>query len=293
MGGGLPRPCRDSPARPPAQLRSRRGRLVDDDRDALARARGGRAAGSGPGPGQSAQAASERRDRDGADGAAIEDAGEVVEAGGDVLDAAAVAPVALGREVDDEAREPGAGVEDEAAPGPDARARAGVPVGLEVGREAMLELEGEALAHDADAVDGIDEGLAAGGEEVALDETDHGAAPVGGRSKKDRSRPAHGRRAAVARVRKVAERRVAAWPAVSARSMPCMNAERARPRGRGRSGGGAARPRRPAARRGRRGARSAGGSASASRRRATGTRRPARNPHGRRACRSPGRGGTR
>ena len=78
----------------------------------------------------------------------------------------------------------GAGVEDEAAPGPDLAARAGVPVGVEICRETMPELEGESLAHDADAVDGIDEGLAAGVEDVALGETDHGATPGGGRSKK-------------------------------------------------------------------------------------------------------------
>ena len=44
---------------------------------------------------------------------------------------------------------------------------AGAAVGLVVGREAMPELEGETPAHDPDAVDGIDEGLAAGVEEVA------------------------------------------------------------------------------------------------------------------------------
>ena len=52
-------------------------------------------------------------------------------------------------------------------PGRTARLRAGVAVGLVVGREAVPELEGEPPAHHADAVDGIDEGLAAGLEEVA------------------------------------------------------------------------------------------------------------------------------
>ena len=92
-------------------------RFVNDDRDALAGRETVDQQGPDRGPGQSAQAASERRDRDGEDGAAAEDAEEVVEAAGDVLDAAAVAPVALGREVDDETRRLGAGVEDEAAPG--------------------------------------------------------------------------------------------------------------------------------------------------------------------------------
>ena len=121
-----------------------------------------------------------------------EDAGEVVETGGDVLDAAGVAPVALGREVDDEARRPGAGVEDETAPGPDLAARAGVAVGLVVGREAMAELEGESPAHDADAVDGVDEGLAAGREEVASGETDHGRCSWLGEDRKEQAGPAHG-----------------------------------------------------------------------------------------------------
>ena len=124
------------PASGPREARARSrdrlpaGRLVDEDGDRLAGREAVDQQGADFGPGQAAQAASERRDRDGADGAAIEDAGEVVEAVGDVLDAAAVAPVALGREVDDEARWSGGGVEDEAAPGPDlagARRRRGRP----------------------------------------------------------------------------------------------------------------------------------------------------------------------
>ena len=207
----------------------RRTGLVDDDRDALRAREAVEQQGADLRPGQSAEAASERRDGDRADGMAAKDAGEVVEAGGDVLDAAAIAPVALGREVDDETGRPGAGVEDETAPGPDRAARAGLPVGREIGREAALELERQPLAHHADAVDGIDERLAAGGEEVALGEVDHDAAPGGGRSGKSRRRAAHGRPGPGARVRKVAERRVTASSAVSARSMPCMNAERAAP----------------------------------------------------------------
>ena len=117
---------------------------MDEDRDALAWREAVDQQGPDRGPGQSAQAASERRYRDGEDGAAAEDAEEVVEAAGDVFDAAAVAPVALGREVDDETRRPGAGVEDEAASGPDLAGRAGVPVSLEISRETMPELEGEA-----------------------------------------------------------------------------------------------------------------------------------------------------
>ena len=123
----------------------------------------------------------------------------------------------------------GAGVEDEAAPGPNRAPAAGVPIGLVVGREAMPELEGEPPAHDADAVDGIDEGLAAGLEEVASSETDHGRCSWRGKMEEDRRGPAHGRPAPDASVRKVAETRVAASRALSARSMPCIQSRRAAP----------------------------------------------------------------
>ena len=104
--------------------------------------------------------------------------GEVREAGPDIADRAARAPVPLGGEVEDPAGRLEPGGEDEDAAGPDAALCAGVAVGEEGGGVAPLELQGEAAAHDADAVDGIDDGLGLLGEDVAGGETDrHGGAP--------------------------------------------------------------------------------------------------------------------
>jgi hypothetical protein len=44
---------------------------------------------------------------------------------------------------------------------------AGPPVRRVVLRERLLELQGEALAHDADRVDGVDQRVDVGAEEVA------------------------------------------------------------------------------------------------------------------------------
>ena len=97
-----------------------------------------------------------------------------VDTEGYVLDAAGIAPVALGREVDDEPGMLGAGVEDmHAARGKRAGA-AGIGIGREVFGEVLLELEREPGSHDADAVDGIDDGLAVGVEDVARGVVQHG-----------------------------------------------------------------------------------------------------------------------
>ena len=50
---------------------------------------------------------------------------------------------------------------------------AGGLVGREVRAEALLEHEGDALAHDADGVHRVDERVDAGVEQVALGESDH------------------------------------------------------------------------------------------------------------------------
>ena len=76
-------------------------------------------------------------------------------------------------------RRAGAGVEDMQAAGGELAAAAGIGAGREVGGEPALELERQAPAHDAGAVDGIEEGPAAGVVDVALDEADHGPAHEG------------------------------------------------------------------------------------------------------------------
>ena len=113
-------------------------------------------------PVETAQAAPDRRDGDGADAAAGECCGEAAKLGLDVADRAAVAPVTLGGEVDDP---PGSGatgvtgVEHEHAARPQPALGAGAAVGAEGVGVAAPELEGEAGACDADAVDGIDDAL--------------------------------------------------------------------------------------------------------------------------------------
>ena len=72
-----------------------------------------------------------------------------------------------------ESRLVGAGVDEIHEAGHDFAGAAGLGVGREVGGKASLELKGKALPHDAYAVDGIYEGLAAGGEDIALGEADH------------------------------------------------------------------------------------------------------------------------
>ena len=116
-------------------------------------------------PVEAAQAAPDRRDGDGADTVAGEGRDEAAKPGLDVADRAAVAPVALGGEVDDSPGSVAAGVEHEHAARPQPALGAGAAVGLEGVGVAAPELEGEAGARDADAVDGIDDGLGGLGEE--------------------------------------------------------------------------------------------------------------------------------
>ena len=108
---------------------------------------------------------------------AREGCGEAAKPGLDVADRAAVAPVTLGGEVDDPPGPVAAGVEQEHAARPQPALGAGAAVGLEGVGVAAFELEGEAGACDADAVDGIDDGLGRLGEDVAVRETDHDMLP--------------------------------------------------------------------------------------------------------------------
>ena len=88
-----------------------------------------------------------------------EDPGEVGETVVDVLDACFAAPVALGGEVDYEAWAAQLGcLEDEHVPGLELVVAAGSLVGAVVLGQAA-ELQGDALAHDADGVDRVDERL--------------------------------------------------------------------------------------------------------------------------------------
>ena len=114
--------------------------------------------------------------------------GEAAKPGLDVAERAAVAPVTLGGEVDDPPGPVATGVEHEHAARPQPALGAGAAVGEEGVGVAALELEGEAGGlHDADAVDGIDDGFGRLGEDVAVRETDHGMLPSSRRRASDQA----------------------------------------------------------------------------------------------------------
>ncbi len=105
---------------------------------------------------------------------------EVVKTPLDVGEPGGRSPVALGGEVDDEAR-PG-----DHASRPhvhetelEAVVLCGARVTPEHLRVGALELQRDALAHDAHGVDGVDEGVHVGLEEIAVRQRDHAALPHG------------------------------------------------------------------------------------------------------------------
>ena len=107
-----------------------------------------------------------------------EGCGEAAQPGLDIADRAAVAPVTLGGEVGDPPGCGAAGIEQEDSARPQPALGAGAAVGEEGVRVAAPELEGEAGACDAEAVDGVDDGLGRLGEDVAVRETDHDMLPI-------------------------------------------------------------------------------------------------------------------
>ena len=89
------------------------------------------------------------------------------------------APVSLGREVDDEAWQcelPR--VKNEHATRLHSFAFAGGLVSLEVFGVDVLELQGDATPHHADAIDGVDQCVGLTLEDVARGVLDHGCAPL-------------------------------------------------------------------------------------------------------------------
>ena len=123
-------------------------------------------------PGQSAEAAAKSGNGDGADpGRAPAAGGQVGETDRDVLDAGSIAPVALGGEMDNVdriARLPLRELVDHDAPRAEAAGAAGGAVGSKDLGVSSGEREGEASAHDPDAVDGIDERFGLRGEQISM-----------------------------------------------------------------------------------------------------------------------------
>lgn len=117
-------------------------------------------------PVEPAQAAAERGDGDGADAVAADDAHEVGEAGVEVFQPGGVAPVPFGGEADDQPWGGLAGVVDVDPPWLQVPGGAGVLVVAVVGGPGAFELCGEPGAHDADGVDGVDQRVDVGGEQV-------------------------------------------------------------------------------------------------------------------------------
>ena len=125
-------------------------------------------------PLQTAQPAAQRRDGHRPDAAGTDLAHQRRQARVDVLDAALALPVALGGEVDDEARcGQLAHLVHEHAAGLHLFALAGRLVGLEVLGPGVLELQGDATAHDAHAVDGVDDSVGIVLQDVAAGQFDH------------------------------------------------------------------------------------------------------------------------
>ena len=98
-----------------------------------------------------------------------------LQAGVDILHPALAAPMPLGREVDDELRiaQQVPVSNTNILPGCTSSACAGGFIRLEVRRESVLELKRDAAAHDADAIDRIDERFRVRLEDVAGREFDH------------------------------------------------------------------------------------------------------------------------
>lgn len=127
-------------------------------------------------PTEATVAAAERRKGNGADAFFGEDAAEVQQSCLDPGKLGGMAPVLLGGEVD----EPLGAVEGSAfckchehLADVNFVSLDGGGVGQEVVGEGFFEHEGEALAHYADSVDGVDEGFGGGVEEVSFQEAEH------------------------------------------------------------------------------------------------------------------------
>ena len=149
-------------------------RLEDDDMEIVDAAQRRFDARAHVGPIQPAEAAAERRDGDGADAAIADLFDQRLQAGVDILHPALAAPMPLGWEVDDELRigqRPG--LEHEHLARLHLLPRAGGLISLEVRRKVILELKRDAAAHDADAVDRIDQRFRVGPQDVSGREFDH------------------------------------------------------------------------------------------------------------------------
>lgn len=121
-------------------------------------------------PVQPALAATERWNGERRDPPLVEMRFEVLQPLNDVPEAGNRAPVTFGREVED-VRRTRTPVQIRLAE-PNPASLAALPIVLEHVRESVLELEGDALAHDADGVHRVDEGLSRRLEHVADDDLD-------------------------------------------------------------------------------------------------------------------------
>ena len=150
------------------------GRLVEQDANARQLRESSFDHGSDPVPVEAAKAAAERGDGDAGDSEAADVRDESLEASFDVLVAGVGAPVAFGREIDDELGiEHGAQLKNVHAARLDLTGGARLPVGLEIVRIGFLELKRDALAHKPDAIDGVHQGFGFCLKNVAVSEFDH------------------------------------------------------------------------------------------------------------------------
>ena len=118
-------------------------------------------------PIEAAEPAAQRRQRDGANPAALDLRHQRRQPDLDVVKAAPASPVPLGRKVDDVTRHQFVSREDEHPPRLNRAPVAGFLVRLEVGRKPALERQRDATAHDADAIDAVDQRLAFRSQQIA------------------------------------------------------------------------------------------------------------------------------
>ena len=111
-------------------------------------------------PLETAESAPERREGDRMNPAPLDLGYQLRQPRLDVREAAAGAPVPLGRKVDDETRDQFPGFEHEPPARLQFAAVAGILVRLVVVREPALERQRDAAAHNADAVDTVHQRLA-------------------------------------------------------------------------------------------------------------------------------------
>ena len=122
----------------------------------------------------------QRGDRDGCDPVMPQCPSEVLKAGVDVRDAAGFTPMTLCRKVDDEPRTGVTRLENKYTARLHQTFAACFRIGGVVFRERTPELQCEPLPHRSDAVDGVDEGIRVGGQEIAMCDRDAGHGPGAG-----------------------------------------------------------------------------------------------------------------